>query len=123
MLNQTDRVLNDLSDGSVGRHSACPNDEDKVHSIIGKHVKDDILPLVDDHCQRIAVEVGRHLDSLEEKFKKGMRYMLQEIDDLKTRLPRVDSVRPMWMVQLLMPSRRIKPIRILHALSSCKWRH
>ena len=69
-------------------------------------MKDDILPLVDDHCQRIAVEVGRHLDALDVKFKKGMRYMLQEIDALKSRPPRVGS-------SLLVES-HVPPIRAPH---------
>ena len=65
--------------------------EVQVQKLVYEHMKELVMPLVHDHCTRIATNLSEHLETMDAKFKKGIRFLLQELDALKLCPPRVDG--------------------------------
>ena len=65
--------------------------EVQVQKLMYEHMKELVMPLVHDHCTRIATNLSEHLETMDAKFKKGIRFLLQELDALKLCPPRVDG--------------------------------
>jgi hypothetical protein len=55
----------------------------QVHKTVGQNFKELIMPLVHEHCVNVASHISGLLDPMDSKINKGLRFLLQEIDELK----------------------------------------
>ena len=78
-------MLKELARGpSDCQSDFAPEFEPQVQNILSVHVKECVLPIIRNHCVRIGAELSEHVDALDAKFKKGMRFVLQEICNLNS---------------------------------------